>query len=198
MTTEKVSEPSEALEKWWPAIPYKGFSFYGPQDIPIFAGRDREIIEFAEFVGGSETRLIILQGETGCGKSSFLRAGVIPFLEGARRGFEFRKAQTDDQLSKAIFIRSSDLPLQRLAQEIFKFASEGYRFISPVGNETIELTRVLRGHKSPEELGNAFVESPQLLVDTLREISSEIPSTRTERKKRRRSRPTSVFCPCSP
>lgn len=163
--------------KRWPEVPYKGFSYYGPGDIPLFAGRDKEIIEFAEFVADSATRLVLLQGATGCGKSSFLRAGVIPFLEGAGRGYEFQKAQADGQPRKAIFIRSSDLPLQRLAEEIFRFASTGYSFESPAGLETIDLKGTLRDFRAAEEFAAALSDAPELLVQILRDISSEIPST---------------------
>ena len=175
--SERTVRHTNVTAKRWPCIPYKGFSYYGPNDIPIFAGRDNEIVEFAEFVGDSETRLVLLQGATGCGKSSFLRAGVIPFLEGSRRGFEFRKFEEDGQPSKAIFIRSTDLPLQRLAEEIFKLARDGYSFESPLGEEVVDLSGVLRGHQSAEEFAAAAMNDPEVFVAALRAISGEIPAT---------------------
>ena len=108
----------------WPPTPYKGFSFYGPEDAPLFAGREQQVVNFAHKVEDSKLRIVFLYGATGCGKSSFLRAGVIPFLERKRRGFEFRKEKEDQ--SKAALIRSTSRPLQKLAEEVHDLGVSGY------------------------------------------------------------------------
>ena len=55
--------------------------------------------------------------------SSFLRAGLIPFLE--TEGFFFRKEETPDRRVKAIFVRSTDAPLTALAENLFEFIETG-------------------------------------------------------------------------
>src|SRR5450755_2956183 len=137
-------------------MPYKGFSYYGPDDVPLFAGRDQQIVDFARLVGQRDTRLVLLQGATGCGKSSFLRAGLIPYLEGRLRGFEFLK-ETQGDPDRAIFIRSTDSPLEQLAEEIFRIASEGYAFTSPVGREHLELREALCGVDNADQFAEVVV-----------------------------------------
>ena len=70
------------------AAPYKGLTPYDEQDAPFFFGRESERrIIVANLVGA---RLTLLYGESGVGKTSVLRAGVIPDLrrEAARNAEE--------------------------------------------------------------------------------------------------------------
>ena len=57
-----------------PDSPYKGLSHYSEQDAPFFFGRKRETqVVIANFMA---SRLTLIYGESGVGKSSLLRAGV--------------------------------------------------------------------------------------------------------------------------
>src|SRR5689334_22746412 len=114
----------------WPASPYKGLSFYGPLDAPLLAGRNDDVERCAKLIAHSSTRLLILHGLTGCGKSSFLRAGLIPLLEKSSSGFRFmrevRETETANQAdSKALFIRCTSEPLEALATSLCHFIRDG-------------------------------------------------------------------------
>jgi hypothetical protein len=61
-----------------PSTPYKGLVPFSEADAPFFFGRDSERKIIAANLRSS--RLTILYGESGTGKSSVLRAGVIPDL----------------------------------------------------------------------------------------------------------------------
>ena len=61
-----------------PSTPYKGLVPFSEADAPFFFGRDSERQIIAANLRSS--RLTILYGESGTGKSSVLRAGVIPDL----------------------------------------------------------------------------------------------------------------------
>lgn len=159
----------------WPTQPYKGFSSYGPNDVPLFAGREPQVVDFARLVGEPNTQLVLLQGATGCGKSSFLRAGLIPFLEGRLRGFEFRKEKEEGRPSKAVFIRSTDEPLQKLAEETFKLACEGYSFTSPVGEEQVNLSEALFNETLMDDFTRRVINQPSSLVESLRIIAAALP-----------------------
>ena len=59
--------------------PYKGLSPYSQDDADKFAGRTKDIQRIVNSL--LARRLTVLYGESGVGKSSVLRAGVIPALE---------------------------------------------------------------------------------------------------------------------
>src|SRR5437868_5680946 len=58
----------------WPAAPYKGLTAYDEDDAPFFFGREAE----CEIITANllATRLTLLYGASGVGKSSVLRAGA--------------------------------------------------------------------------------------------------------------------------
>lgn len=62
-----------------PASPYKGLKKFEPEDSDRFFGRD-------QFIGGlvnelEQTNLVLLLGASGSGKSSVVRAGLVPWLQ---------------------------------------------------------------------------------------------------------------------
>jgi WD40 repeat protein len=63
--------------------PYPGLASFSKAQRPFFFGRTREVLAFLEKLRG--TPILPVVGPTGAGKSSFLRAGVIPRIEEQRR-----------------------------------------------------------------------------------------------------------------
>ncbi len=71
--------------------PYLGLAPYEEKDAPFFFGRDREReIISANFL---TNRLTVLYGPSGVGKSSVLRAGVVPYLRNLSRLRKFEHKQ---------------------------------------------------------------------------------------------------------
>lgn len=64
--------------------PYRGLQPLEAADTGIFFGRDAPIIEFSDALrglrAGAPPRLLVILGASGAGKSSFLRAGLLPRL----------------------------------------------------------------------------------------------------------------------
>jgi len=60
------------------ANPYPGLTPFDERDAALFFGRDREIEEVLQRL--TSRRLLAVIGVSGCGKSSLIRAGVIPIL----------------------------------------------------------------------------------------------------------------------
>lgn len=65
-------------------FPYRGLGWFGEHDAPLFFGRDPEIAKvLAQLTTVMvEPRIIAVTGASGAGKSSLLRAGVLPRIRG--------------------------------------------------------------------------------------------------------------------
>ena len=80
----------------WPVgeshrAPYRGWQPFEPGDAGIFFGRDAQIVAALDEVRGlrkaKTKRWFVIQGPSGSGKSSFLRAGLVPRLQRDDRDF---------------------------------------------------------------------------------------------------------------
>ena len=59
-------------------VPYRGLRMFGEEDAKFFFGRDREIQRLLEKL--KSTRFLAVLGPSGSGKSSLVRAGLVPEL----------------------------------------------------------------------------------------------------------------------
>jgi hypothetical protein len=171
-----TAEPVAPARKAWPRFPYKGLSYYGPEDAPLFTGRDKDVKACAARFCRRGVRVFQLHGKTGCGKSSFLRAGLIPFLEDPYRGFEFLKAEQGGQV-KALFVRSTEFPLLKLAEAVYDFASSEQQVETVAGSVTLPLTRALPEDADRGGFCQRALRSPQTLIEALGTLSSLHPRT---------------------
>jgi WD40 repeat protein len=109
--------------------PYPGLVHFGPEDAPWFRGREREIAELLgrlaeQAVGGPP---LIVTGVSGVGKSSLVRAGLLPGLAAGALGAQaaawrwvllspgVRPSAHLRERMKAISGVSADLPIAELA-----------------------------------------------------------------------------------
>lgn len=76
--------PAVDVESATAACPYLGLRSFGAEDARYFFGRDETVADVTRLVRGGG--LIAVVGASGSGKTSLLRAGVIPALE-AREGW---------------------------------------------------------------------------------------------------------------
>jgi hypothetical protein len=78
--------------------PYLGLDYFREQDAALFFERDDDSRHCAETLMGFGVKILILQGSTGAGKSSFLRAGLIPYLKKYKEKYRvyFLNDQDDD------------------------------------------------------------------------------------------------------
>ena len=63
--------------------PYPGLRSFDPQEGELFFGRDRNVSDVQKRLGTGRT--VVVLGGSGSGKSSLLRAGLLPFLNTTRR-----------------------------------------------------------------------------------------------------------------
>ena len=65
-----------------PSIPFRKLQKFGSEHAIIFSGRDTETLKLLRTIKGEIfAPTILLYGQSGVGKSSFLEAGIIPYLE---------------------------------------------------------------------------------------------------------------------
>ena len=152
----------------WPQLPYKGLGYYTEADAPLLAGRDDDVSHCAALLADWRTRLLLLHGSTACGKSSFLRAGLIPWLEGLGAGIEFARSETPTG-SAIMFLRCTGEPLPKLANAIFDFADREITLQTRVGERTLNLRQAI-----PEELRyheaafrHSAADNPEVLISTM-------------------------------
>ena len=76
----------------WEGCPYRGLLPFGEADAEIFYGRERLTTDLAVRVAGQTSHggLIVVTGASGAGKSSLLRAGLLPALA---RGLQVQGSQ---------------------------------------------------------------------------------------------------------
>ena len=163
------------LGRKWPHPPYKGLGFYTEADAPLFAGRDKDIVRCAAALAEWKTRLLLLHGSTGCGKSSFLRAGLIPHLETRGAGIAF--ARIGD--TPALFIRSTAEPVAKLAVALYDFAAREVTLSTPGGPHLLSLRSAL---PDPNETDSAaflrkYGNKPDVLLQVLRDLGRLVSDT---------------------
>jgi hypothetical protein len=107
----------------WPQDPYKGLNYFLTADAPLFGQREEETEEVAVLLTNFDLRALLLHGGTGTGKSSFLRAGLIPHLhkmsaEYGRNFFFLREVLDNGALGDPQLIRTTNDPIARIFEAL--------------------------------------------------------------------------------
>lgn len=160
----------------WPQRPFPGLTSYGPEYGPLFAGRELDVSEFAKMLGAFSMRVLLLHGDTGAGKTSFLRAGVIPYLSGRGPSFHFMDTHSGGQQT-ALFVRSTDGPLLQLADAVHDLAMRGLVLHTPHGERRVSLSRAQLGYGAVSRFRDAVAQQPIRLLHALQEFSGRLPGT---------------------
>lgn len=78
---EPEHAPADTTKPTWVGCPYPGLLSFKPSEAAIFFGRSAETEELLQRLHHPDSRFIAVVGASGSGKSSLVRAGVIPRLE---------------------------------------------------------------------------------------------------------------------
>ena len=167
-----------------PDEPYRSLAYFERGDRALFAGRDDDIERFATMLDDSSTRILVLHGESGVGKSSFLHAGVIPYLEEECLGYRFiRNWEQDDNNQRqgsVLFVRATNDLFGQLAAVLCDFCAQPYEYQTPLGNAvSADLPGVLDeviGNEVNQATVRAVLRSdPALIGQILSAISDRLP-----------------------
>jgi WD40 repeat protein len=134
------------------ANPFPGLRSFDREDSHLFFGRDQQIKELKDMM--STARLLAIVGYSGSGKSSLIKAGLIPSLQRERQGW----------LVLSLSVGSD--PFHSLATAIQRFFSDQ----NPEAND-LDIEAMLRGN--PQTLVNLFVEQQErvlVFIDQFEEI----------------------------
>ena len=132
--------PMPAAAPPLPDEPYRSLAFYDEKDRALFTGRDADVVRFAATLDRPDTRILILHGESGTGKSSFLRAGVIPYLEEECVGYRFFRRPD----GAVLIVQAAKDLVGQLAQALLDATATSLRYDTPDGEpHTVNLRRVL-------------------------------------------------------
>ncbi len=134
---EILDEPSPPAQgspaQGKPTRPYKFLDYYTENDQGLFFGREEEIENICSRI--LSRRSFLLYGRSGVGKSSILRAGLIPWLQ--------------DQGHRTCIIRSFTDPLQHMTHIVRRLVREdGNEEADPAGLSLRELLYRLRAGPS--------------------------------------------------
>lgn len=115
MNAPATDEVDPALECELPPAPYPGLRPFEKREWPIFFGREQTANEVIERI--VRQRLVVVHGDSGCGKSSLIYAGVLPTLEqeAVRGGARWLTA----------FAAPGDAPLWNLARALAPLRGDG-------------------------------------------------------------------------
>src|SRR6516165_9396683 len=77
-----AAAPDDRAVRWADRCPYRGLLLFDETDAEVFCGRERLAAELAVQLAARATRggLVVVTGASGAGKSSLLRAGLLPIL----------------------------------------------------------------------------------------------------------------------
>ncbi|HKI16959.1 MAG TPA: ATP-binding protein, partial [Isosphaeraceae bacterium] len=159
-----------------PAQPYRSLGYYDRADRALFTGRDADIVRFAATLDRSDTRILILHGESGLGKSSFLRAGLIPYLEEECFGYRFLR-RDDDTI---VIIHLAKDPIGQIAQAFLDATGRPLEYQTPSGEPIrIDLRQaideVLGRPADYTALRAALTQDAGLLKDLLTRLAARLP-----------------------
>lgn len=135
-----------------PETPYRPLASYDREDRPLFAGRDRDVYRFTSLLDESSTRLVLLHGASGVGKSSFLRAGVVPYLEDDSFGYLALRDRTpepgvsaDERELPVLSLRATGDLAGQLAEALAVFCAKPFTITTPAGaTVSVPLPELLR------------------------------------------------------
>lgn len=137
---EKTLGARAANAPVWPEEPYKGLNFFTAADAPLFTQRDEEIENCAARVDDFTARVLLLHGFSGMGKSSFLRAGLMPRLQAPPEGgckFFFLR----NSAGEPIVVRCTNDPVARIHEALLEAVSADKRLRQETRAAVLEILR---------------------------------------------------------
>jgi len=157
LTETAFVTPTETLQSVCPEIkpvdicPYRGLMAFTEADAKFFFGREELVEELTEHLRRS-SKLLAVVGSSGSGKSSLVRAGLIPHLRQIP-GFE---------KSQVVYFRPGAAPLDALRRALAasQIAIEPSSGIAEIADQIVETSRAGRVVLLADQFEEVFALSP--------------------------------------
>ncbi len=150
----------------WPTTPYKGLNFYTASDSALFCEREDDIEACARLAAHFATKMLLLHGRTGTGKSSFLRAGLFPHLFLSNSNFF---CLVDPASGDPLLIRSTSDPIASITSALRTHLEDEVAFVElppDVRSNALSQLRDIDGN-APQQRANALRSALELLTAKL-------------------------------
>jgi hypothetical protein len=151
--------------------PYLGLDYFRAEDAALFFERDDDTGRCAHNLMGFGVKILILQGSSGAGKSSFLRAGLIPYLKHKEKCPVYFLDDADGDV-----IRCTSDPMKWIGSAVLEASRKGIAMEQAAGGD------------APGEMAAPSVPAPddaifkaprsalaELALDTLECLCNEVP-----------------------
>ncbi|MFM0330066.1 nSTAND1 domain-containing NTPase [Paraburkholderia strydomiana] len=165
---EATESPSNPESTEWPVLPYKGLNYYTASDTALFCERDEEIQDCGTIIGNFGTKMLLVHGRTGAGKSSFLRAGLFPRLMDNRLFYCMRCVEN----TEPALIRSTGDPIASIMDVLHDRLGDTEAFPG-VKSQTRRTARSMLECRP----GATGAERAQSLLHTLHALTAQICGT---------------------
>jgi len=145
--------------------PFPGIRSFEPEEDFLFFGREAQISELITNL--LRSHFIAVIGSSGCGKSSLVRAGVIPSL------FKHKVSKLDQEWSLSVF-RPGDAPIKNFAEALYN-SQINDRIEKSNQIEKEEIEKTLRNDENGlikliKELNNKSQKNRLIIIDQFEEL----------------------------
>jgi hypothetical protein len=188
LSSEMIGRGHRPLPRPPARQPYRSLLPYDRDSPALFVGRENDVVRFGMILDQAETRVLVLQGESGVGKSSFLQAAVIPFIEEECVGYRFLRSPSRsgsdgiEERGPVLFVHAGGDLARHIADVLIRYTSSGFVYRDPDENRIdVPLTNILAqaigGEKAPTliELRKALLDHPEALARVLESLSRHLP-----------------------
>jgi len=138
--TVDAPQPENTLEAYsLPLRPYHPFAAYDATERALFYGREMDVQRTAAALDRSCTQAVLLHGSPAVGKTSFLQAGLLPYLEQESIGFRVLRDRTPGDSTTAekdypiLILRATNDLAGQFADALSAFCAQPLSYTTPTG-----------------------------------------------------------------
>jgi WD40 repeat protein len=133
-----------------PRLPYRPFAAYDAADRALFFGREEDVIRGALVADQAATNGVFLHGSPAAGKTSYLQAGLLPYLEQESVGYRVLRdraplgAPVAEKDYPILILRCTNDLTGQFADALTVFCAQPFTYTTPAGTQvTVDLPNLL-------------------------------------------------------